>query len=96
LRHAKDPYFDVEVPIVGKITDHFSPTVTHFPPRDLSRSTGRGGARRCNWEHPKQDSTISLIAAVHAGATASMALQKKKKNEKKKQKKMKKEKKKRR
>jgi hypothetical protein len=33
LRHLKDPYSDVEVAIVGKITGHFSPSVPPFAAR---------------------------------------------------------------
>jgi hypothetical protein len=31
--HVKDPYYGVEVAIVGKITGHFSPTIPPFAAR---------------------------------------------------------------
>jgi hypothetical protein len=60
LRYVKDPYNDMELAIVGKITGHFSPTVPLFL-LEVSRVVVEVGTPGCaSGNFQSRVSTISL------------------------------------
>jgi hypothetical protein len=51
LQHVNDPFYRVEMSIVGKITGLLSPTVHTFTASVIA--CGRGGTWLCKWERLK-------------------------------------------